>query len=217
MTTNLAQLTYLHIVTAEFHTGMLVLATACVVMRVFADAYTLWLRPKLPSNLRFLDGLVEWLTPYLDRTAIIAMLGGIGAFTVSVATGFYVWEFGRPYDDGVLQNKVLFSTMAATLWCSAIAIRLRYTEALWNVPRMSNLYVLVVAGAMGNTAFAGALGAKTTVGHCFFDPLFKYAGWDPKNTLSIAPTISMLMVLAGVVCGVLYLLLLAPGRRTATA
>ena len=199
MTTNLNQLTYLHIVGAELHTGMLVLASACVLMRVFFDAYRIMLASRMPARLAFVERLMKWLTPYLDRTSLIAMLGGIGAFCMSVITGFYVWENGRPMDEGVMQNKVIFSSIGLTLWLCAILIRLRFTEALWGIPRLSNLYVLVVTGAMGFTMFAGALGARLTVGNCFFDPLFEEVGWDPADPLTASPFFSMMLMVLGLI------------------
>ena len=83
-------------------------------------------------------------------------------------------------------------------------IRLRYTDFLWHMPQLSNLYVIVVVIAMGFTIFAGALGARLTFGHCFFDPLFEWIGWDPAAPMYTSPGYSLLIALGGIVLLLLY-------------
>jgi hypothetical protein len=163
-----------HIVMAELHTGMLVLAGLCILV--------IALTKLLPGTKRF-AGLAVMLEP----TSYVAAIGGSIIFVLTGIVGIFIGPFGPLLTIPAAQNKIMFAAFALNLWLVVIAIRTKYGPGLWNNRGLGTTYTLATFAAMGFLTITGCESAHITGTVSPFDPLWQLLGLNLDKTLVVFP------------------------------
>jgi hypothetical protein len=163
-----------HIVMAELHTGMLVLAGLCIL----GIAVT-----KLLPGAKRLGGLALMLEP----TSYIAAVGGSIIFVLTGIVGLEIGPFGPLIMLPTAENKIMFALFALNLWLVVIVIRTKYGAGLWSNRGLGTTYTLITIAAMGFLTITGCESAHITGTVSPFDPLWSFLGVDLNKSLVIFP------------------------------
>jgi hypothetical protein len=173
-----------HIVMAELHTGMLVLAGLCIL--------AIALTKLLPGVKRF-AGLAAMLEP----TSYVAAVGGSIIFVLTGIVGIEIGPFGPLLTIPAAQNKIMFAAFALNLWLVVIVIRTKYGAGLWNNRGLGTTYTLATLAAMGFLTITGCESAHITGTVSPFDPLWQLLGLDLSKSLVVFPQV-LSLALTGV-------------------
>jgi hypothetical protein len=175
-----------HIVMAELHTGMLVLAGLCIL--------GIALTKLLPSNKRFAG-----LAVMLDPTSYVAAIGGSIIFVLTGIVGLEIGPFGPLLTIPAAENKIMFAAFALTLWLVVIVMRTKYGASLWNNRGLGTTYTLATIAAMGFLTITGCESAHITGTVSPFDPLWSLLGLNLDKSLVIFPQlVSYAVIVLGI-------------------
>ncbi len=175
-----------HIVMAELHTGMLVLAGLCIL----AIALT-----KLLPGVKRLAGLATMLEP----TSYVAAIGGSIIFVLTGIVGIEIGPFGPLLTIPAAQNKIMLAAFALNLWIIVIVIRTKFGSGLWNNRGLATTYTLATVGAMGFLTITGCESAHITGTISPFDPLWQLLGLNLDKTLVVFPqVVSYALIAVGI-------------------
>jgi hypothetical protein len=192
----------LHALTAELHSGFLVLAFVGIVA-VFLCQVVVRYRTRMPRL------LVKWAVKsrgYFEATGYVAAVAGVIALLLSAYTGMNAWPLDQLLDSAIIRNKILLTIFATILWIGVVLIRTKFGRSLWTCPQISLLYTGLAVVAFGLTSTVGSLGAHITQGGSFLDPLWEAVGIDLTKDLSLDVTVAMFVAIGGVILLIFSLL-----------
>jgi hypothetical protein len=175
-----------HIILAELHTGMLVLAG----LSILAIALT-----RLFPMVRRFTGLAS----ILDPASYVAAICGSIIFVSSGIVGLEIGPFWPLLTIPAAQNKIMFAAFALNLWLVVIAIRSKYGVGLWSNRGLGATYALATIAAMGFLTITGCESAHITSTTSPFDPLWQLLGLNLDRTLVVFPElVSYALVAVGI-------------------
>jgi len=185
----LVSMSSLHTMTAELHTGFLVLAFIGI-GGTFLLQMMCWLeRP------RFLLNSALRTRGYLEAAGIVAALLGVIALLLSAITGSLAWSADLLLGSPEAMNKIVLTAMAMTIWAGAVFIRLRYGRGLWTCPAMAGLYAGLSLIGIVLIGVTGSIGAHITTGESLLDFLWILLGIDPSQSVLVSDAASMMIIL----------------------
>jgi hypothetical protein len=190
-----------HIVMAELHTGMLVLAG----LSILAIAVT----KAMPKVKRFAG-----VQAMLDPTSYVAAIGGTIIFVMTGIVGVEIGPLGPLLTIPAAQNKIMFAAFALNLWIVVIILRTKFGPGLWNNRGLAATYTLATFAAMGFLTITGCESAHITGTISPFDPLWSLLGLNLDKTLVIFPAlVSYALTAVGVALVVVSLVLALRWRK----
>lgn len=173
----------LHSLTAELHSGMLTLATLCIVAVAVAQLVVGY-RDRFPKRL---VNLAIRTRGYFEATGYVAAVGGVVGLVLSGYTGMNAWPPDVLLESALIRNKITITIFVTVLWMMIVFIRVRFGRGLWTCPLMATLYTGLAVFAFGLIALTGSMGAHTTVGESIADPVWALLGIDVTKDLFMFP------------------------------
>ncbi|NYT11919.1 MAG: hypothetical protein GKC03_05115 [Methanomassiliicoccales archaeon] len=178
----------LHTMTAELHTGFLVLAFIGI-GGTFLLQIVCWLeRPK------FLLNFARKTRGYLEAAGIVAALLGVVALLLSAITGSIAWSTDMLLGSPEAMNKIVMTAAATTIWAGAVFIRLRFGRGLWTCPAMAGLYAGLSLIGIVLIGITGSMGAHITTGESLLDFLWDLLGFDPSQSMMASDQTAIIIV-----------------------
>jgi hypothetical protein len=164
----------------EMHSGMLTLATICILIIVI-DRIQLRMHRTNDRHGSFwsTDSVIGKLFRYTEPTAYLAAIGGIIGLITSSIVGTYTWPIELLTTSALPLNKIMFSIFATELWIIFVCLRSKYGEKLWKNSAMATVYASLGILGFLFIVIAGSLGAHMTGKASVIDPIFALFGIDP--------------------------------------
>lgn len=182
----------LHALTAEMHTGALVLATACIVLTALCQI-TVRHRDRMPKRLvRCALGL----RGYTDAAGLVAAIIGTIAICASAYFGMQAWSFDQLASEPMVRNKVLFTAIILAMWLGIIGMRIALTRQLWTCRALAFLYVVFALAAFGLTSVTGSIGAHLTKGESILDGFLQWIGFDFTKPIELNANLMIAVAIA---------------------
>lgn len=174
------ELAPLHSVLKEMHTGMLTLATICILIIVI-DRIQLKLRKTSNKHGSFwsTDSVKGKFFRYTEPTAYLAGIGGVIGLITSSIVGTYTWPIELLTTSALSLNKIMFSIFATELWILFVFLRSKYGEKLWKNNSMAALYCCLGLLGFLFIVLTGSLGAHMSGKASIIDPIYALFGIDP--------------------------------------
>jgi hypothetical protein len=176
-----------HIILAELHTGMLVLAGLCIL----ALALVKWvpgLRKISPKALAF-----------LDPTSYVAAVAGTIMLVIGGSVGILIGPLKPLLTIPAAENKVMFAIFALNLWLVVVIIRSKFGSRIWNTRGLSATYTLATIAALGFLTITGCESAHLTGTISPFDPLWGLLGLDLSKSLVVFPVLVSYLIIGAMV------------------
>jgi len=191
----------LHTLTAELHSGFLLLAFIGI-GGTFLLQIVVW-----KERPRFLVSFARNSRGYLEAAGIVGALLGVFALALSAITGSLAWSSEMLLDSPGAMNKIVLTAVSMIIWSGAVFIRFRYGRGLWTCPAMAGLYAGLALIGMALVATSGSIGAHMTTGESLLDPLWDLLGIDPLQSFLVSDTVAILISVASTVILVICVLL----------
>jgi hypothetical protein len=183
----------LHTMTAELHTGFLVLAFIGIGGTFLLQILVWRERP------RFFLSSARRARGYLEAAGLVGAVLGVVALVLSAVTGSLSWSTGMLLDSPGALNKIILTSISMVIWAGAVFIRLRFGRGLWTCPAMAGLYAGLSLIGIGLVAVSGAMGAKLTKGESMLDWFWGLIGIDPLESFLISDTFAILLSVLAVI------------------
>lgn len=186
-----------HIILAELHTGMLVLAGLCILAIALTKA--------VPG----LKKLSPKAATMLDPTSFVAATAGTIMLVIGGAVGLLIAPLRPLLTIPAAENKVMFAIFALNLWIVVVAIRAKFGSSVWNSRGLSTTYTLATVAGLGFLTITGCESAHLTSTISPFDPLWELLGLDLDKSLVIFPEIVSYAIIAAMVVAIAAVLALS--------
>lgn len=202
-----------HSVLKEMHTGMLTLATFCILIIVI-DRIQLKTR-KTSKNGSFwsTDTVMGKLYSYTEPTAYLAGIGGVIFLIISSIVGTFTWPIELLTTSALSLNKIMFSIFATELWILFVFLRSKYGEKLWKNNSMATLYTCLGLLGFFFIVLTGSLGAHMSGKASIIDPIYALFGIDPLNFGVTGFDFWIILIVVSIVFAVIPLLLILYFQR----
>ncbi|NJD53828.1 MAG: hypothetical protein FIB07_13285 [Candidatus Methanoperedens sp.] len=136
-------MSHLHTISAEMHTGMLVLAFISISLIIIIDKLG-----KFPK-----------ITGVLEQTAYVSALAGLLFLILSAVTGVTsTWPGEALFASPLVLNKIIFTGFAIIFWMIFLLIRWKYGVDLWKSLKLKSLYVSMALGGFLSITLTGSMG-----------------------------------------------------------
>ena len=175
-----------HSMLIEMHSGMLTLATFCLLATIIDRIHLRMGKTNdKPGSFWSTDSAIGKLSRYTEPTAYIAGIGGVIFLIISAIVGTYVWPTELITTSTLGLNKVMFFIFATELWIIFVGLRAKYGENLWKNGAMATFYTCLGLLGFIFTVIAGSLGAhmsdmtQLSGKGSVLDPIFALFGIDP--------------------------------------
>ena len=168
-----------HSVLTEMHSGMLTLATICLLVTIIGRIY-LKMGKTNDGHGSFwpMDSIMGKLSRYTEPTAYMAGIGGVIFIIISALVGIFVWPSELLTGSALGLNKVMFFIFATELWVIFVGLRSKYGENLWKNSAMTTVYACLGVLGFLFTVIAGSLGAHMSLKISIIDPIYDLFGID---------------------------------------
>ncbi|NJD78560.1 MAG: hypothetical protein FIB08_15950 [Candidatus Methanoperedens sp.] len=166
-------MTHLHTISAELHTGMLVLAFISISIKIIGD--------KL--------GRFPKVTQVLEQTAYVSALSGLIFLIVSAITGLTsTWPKEALLASPLVLNKILFTEFAIVFWTIFLLIRWKYGADLWKSLKLKTLYVSMATGGFLSITLTGSMGGHLAKNESLLDLFLHRAGINTHAVFILSET-----------------------------
>lgn len=166
-------MTHLHTISAELHTGMLVLAFISISFKIIGD--------KL--------GRFPKVTQALEQTAYVSAFAGLLFLIISAITGLTsTWPREALLASPLVLNKILFTGFAIVFWMIFLLIRWNYGANLWNSPKLKTLYVSMATGGFLSITLTGSMGGHLVKNESLLDYFLHGAGINTHTVFTLSQT-----------------------------
>lgn len=166
-------MTHLHTISAELHTGMLVLAFISISLKIIGD--------KL--------GIFPKTTHVLEQTAYVSAIAGLLFLMVSAITGFtQTWPREALLSSPLVLNKILFTEFAIVFWIVFLLIRWKYGADLWKSLKLKILYVSMALGGFLSITLTGSMGGHVANKESLLDLFLHRAGINTHAVFALPET-----------------------------
>jgi hypothetical protein len=176
-----------HIILAELHTGMLVLAGLCILAIALVKLVP-GLRKMGPKALAF-----------LDPTSYVAAMAGTIMLVAGGSVGLVIGSLRSLLTIPAAENKVMFAVFAFNLWLVVVVMRTRFGSSLWNQRGLSTMYTIATVAGLGFLTITGCESAHLTGTISPFDPLWELLGLDLSKSLVIFPVLVSYVIIGSMV------------------
>jgi hypothetical protein len=190
-----------HIILAELHTGMLVLAGLCI-LAIALVTFVPGLKKIGPRALAL-----------LDPTSYVAATAGTIMFVIGGSVGLLIGPLGPLLTIPAAENKVMFAIFALNLWLVVVVMRAKFGSRIWNTRGLSAMYTLVTIAGMGFLTITGCESAHITGTVSPFDPLWELLGLDLSRTLVVFPVLVSYIIIGAMVAITVAAVLLLRWRK----
>ncbi len=166
-------MTHLHTISAELHTGMLVLAFISISFKIIGD--------KL--------GRFPKATQVLEQTAYVSAFVGLLFLIVSAITGLTsTWPKEVLLASPLVLNKILFTGYAAVFWTIFLLIRWNYGADLWKHFKLKVLYVSMALGGFLSITLTGSMGGHLANNESLLDMFLHKSGINTHVAFTLTTT-----------------------------
>ncbi len=166
-------MTHLHTISAELHTGMLVLAFISISLKIIGDKLG-----KFPKA-----------TQVLEQTAYVSALTGFLFLIVSAITGFtQTWPREALLASPLVLNKILFTEFAIVFWTIFLLIRWKYGADLWKSLKLKTLYVSMALGGFLSITLTGSMGGHVAKKESLLDLFLHKSGINTHVPFTLPET-----------------------------
>lgn len=185
----MVELSGLHSITVSMHEGMLTLSFIAVVIRVLCMVI-----PRIPViGWFFSRDFLAKVSHYMEATATLAAIGGIGGIFASAITGTamfapgYSTMFGTP----LVLNKLMWTIFAVEWWIIFLVLKIRFGKGLWNNRFIGGLHVASAVLGFLFVMLTGSLGGELAGKGTILEPFYERIGFDPTEPLLLPPIVSI--------------------------
>jgi hypothetical protein len=170
--------TIVHVLLGGTNVGILTLAVAAVVVRLFVGNS----KSDLARN--------------ADQIAYVAAAAGLGLALISGLTGFF-GTWARPAIAGTVlaQNKTLVTLALVGSWSLFLFLRWRVGPALWEIPILKMWSAVLVGIGFLNTILVGSMGGSAGLTGTVLDPLFLALNINRYISLAWSPYLTGMLIL----------------------
>jgi hypothetical protein len=170
--------TIIHVLLGGTNVGILTLAVAAVIVRLFVSNH----KSELARN--------------ADQIAYVAAAVGMSLALLSGLTGFF-GTWARPAIAGTVlaQNKTLVTLALMGSWSLFLFLRWRVGPTLWEYPVLKVWSAILVAIGFLNTILVGSMGGSAGLTGTVLDPLFLALNINRYISLAWSPYLAGLMIL----------------------
>jgi hypothetical protein len=176
-----------HIILAELHTGMLVLAGLCI------------LAIALVKFVPRLNKISPKALALLDPTSYVAATVGTIMLVIGGSVGLLIGPLTPLLTIPAAENKVMFAIFALNLWLVVVVIRTRFGSGIWNTRGLSAVYTLATIAGLGFLTITGCESAHLTGTVSPFDPLWELLGLNLSKTLVVFPILVSYIIIGAMV------------------
>lgn len=190
-----------HIILAELHTGMLVLAGLCILAIALV---------KLVPGLKKISPKALAL---LDPTSYVAATAGTIMLVIGGSVGIFIGSLTSLLTIPAAENKVMFAIFALNLWLVVVVIRTKFGSGIWNARGLSAMYTLATLAGLGFLTITGCESAHLTGTISPFDPLWQLLGLDLSRSLVVFPVLVSYIIIGAMVSITVATLVLLRWRK----
>ncbi|NJD54579.1 MAG: hypothetical protein FIB07_17175 [Candidatus Methanoperedens sp.] len=166
-------MSHLHTISAEMHTGMLVLAFISISLKIIGDKLG-----KFPKATRV-----------LEQTAFVSALAGLLFLIVSAITGLTsTWPGEALFASPLVLNKILFTGFAIIFWTIFLLIRWKYGVDLWKSLKLKSLYVSMALGGFLSITLTGSMGGHIAGKESLLDLVLHKSGINTHVPFTLPET-----------------------------
>jgi hypothetical protein len=174
--------TILHVLLGGTNVGILALAAAAVVVRLWAGKQ----RADLARG--------------ADQIAYVAAAVGLGLAVLSGLTGFFgTWPREAIATTVLSQNKTLVTLALMASWGLFLFLRWRVGPAIWDIPVLTVWSIVLVAIGFVNTVLVGSMGGSAGLTGTVLDPLLLALNINRYMSLAWGPYLTALVIVLVVV------------------
>ena len=172
-----------HTIMVEMTTGMLVLATLAILVRVWiiyggGDRY-------------------QRLADYADSTALFGAAVGVPMIVLAIITGFQQWPLDAFLNSVIARNKIFTAIAALGFWAAFVATRLSAGRRLWESKPLA-LYALVMGlGGFVCLVFTASIGGDLAGKPSGFEQLVRVVV-ETRRTFVNPVWVSVLLIVIGI-------------------
>jgi hypothetical protein len=194
----MVEMSALHSLTAELHTGFLTLAMVGIAVTFLCQLV-----------IRFGKGgmFSRWagrLRGYTEAAGIMGALFGVFALLASAYTGMGSRSsYDILYNDPITANKILLTVAITGIWSMVVIVRMKVGKKLWTSGGFALFYTAIAAVGFVLTALVGSMGAHLVQGESSIDPLLSSLGIDytkffllDANLAMIISAVSLIVIVA---------------------
>ncbi len=172
-----------HTIMVEMTTGMLVLATLAILVRIWVG---------IVAGDRY-----QRLGEYADSTALFGAAVGVPMIALAVITGFQQWPLEAFLNSVIARNKIFTAIVSLGFWAAFLAVRLAAGRRLWESKPLA-LYALVMGlGGFAYLIFTASIGGDLAGKPSGFEQLAR-AVVETRRTFVFPVGVSVLLILAGI-------------------
>jgi hypothetical protein len=203
----MVEMSALHSLSSELHTGFLTLAMIAIAVTFLCQLVIRFGRGGWFSRLSVR------VRGYTEAAGIMAALFGVLALLLSAYTGINSRDsFQILYDDPITANKILLTITMTAIWTMLVIIRLGVGKRLWTSGGFALFYTAVAAVGFAITALVGSMGAHLTQGESALDPLLRSLGIDYTKYFLLDANLAMIISIVSLAVIVVCIFLAARMR-----
>lgn len=200
------EMSSLHSLMAELHSGMLFLAFLCIIITAGSQLVVGFSKKK-----GIFYRIATKIRGYTEATGIVAAIGGFVIILIASYTGMYAWgNIENVLISPEVRNKITLTAFAIAHWGLVIFIRLRFGRGIWTCPPMAVVYTAAATLAFAFTALSGSLGAHFTAGESLIDPLWDMLKIDITTDIILSTTAAIALAVASVI---ILVVIIAIGKK----
>jgi hypothetical protein len=195
----MVEMSSLHSLSAELHTGFLTLAMIGIGVTFLCQLVIRFGRGGMFSR------LAGKIRGYTEAAGLMGAVFGVFALLISAVTGMGARSsFDILYNDPITANKILLTVAITAIWAMVVIIRMKIGKALWTSGGFSLFYTATATVGFALTALVGSMGAHLVQGESTIDPILNSLGIDYTQfflpDINLAIVISIVSLVVIVVC-----------------